>query len=83
MKKILVIGSTVADVIINVDKLPAMGVSAHALSQKINLGGCAYNVSDVIRNFNLPAFFTCRHRYLRRLFKERTCQNRYGAYNFR
>lgn len=54
MKKILVIGSTVADVIINVDKLPAMGVSAHALSQKINLGGCAYNVSDVIRNFNLP-----------------------------
>lgn len=52
-KKVLVIGSTVADVILNVDVLPKTAQDVHILSQRISLGGCAYNVSDVIRHLGV------------------------------
>ena len=55
MKKVLVIGSAVADVIIRLeDHLPVTGEDVHVLSQKMQLGGCAYNVSDMIRHFKVP-----------------------------
>ena len=55
MKKVLVIGSAVADVIIRLeDHLPVTGEDVHVLSQKMQLGGCAYNVSDMIRHFGVP-----------------------------
>lgn len=55
MKKILVIGSTVVDVIVNlVNHLPKTGEDVHIRSQHMSLGGCAYNVSDSIRHFGVP-----------------------------
>ena len=54
MKKILVIGSTVVDMIINVDKLPTTKGDIHIKSQTASMGGCAYNVSDTIRNYEVP-----------------------------
>ena len=54
MKKILVIGSTVADIIINVDYLPTTAQDVHLKSQSMSLGGCAHNVSDMIRHFGAP-----------------------------
>ena len=54
MKKILVIGSTVVDVIINMDRLPTTKVSVNIYNQEASMGGCAYNVSDTIRNFGTP-----------------------------
>lgn len=54
MKKVLVIGSTVADIIINVDYLPTTAEDVHIKSQVMSLGGCAYNVSDMIRHFDVP-----------------------------
>lgn len=48
------IGSTVADVIISVEKLPKTGEDMHVNSQSMSLGGCAYNVSDAIRHFQVP-----------------------------
>ncbi len=54
MKKILVIGSTVVDMVINVDKLPTSKADIHIRSQRASMGGCAYNVSDTIRNFGTP-----------------------------
>lgn len=55
MKKILIIGSTVVDVIINLEEyLPKTGQDVHVRSQKMSLGGCAYNVSDSIRHFQVP-----------------------------
>ncbi|MDO4647964.1 MAG: PfkB family carbohydrate kinase [Eubacteriales bacterium] len=55
MKKVLVIGSTVVDVIVNlVDHLPRTGEDVHVKSQHMSLGGCAYNVSDSIRHFEVP-----------------------------
>ena len=54
MKRILVIGSTVVDMIINVDHLPTTKADIHISSQTASMGGCAYNVSDTIRNFGTP-----------------------------
>lgn len=55
MKKILVIGSTVVDIIINLENhLPKTGEDVHIISQKMSLGGCAFNVSDSIRHFQVP-----------------------------
>lgn len=54
MKKILVIGSTVADIIINLDRLPKTAEDVHIKSQSMSLGGCAHNVADMIRHFDVP-----------------------------
>ncbi len=55
-KKILVIGSAVADVIINLeDRLPRTGQDVHVRSQEMRMGGCAYNTFDMIRHFRVPA----------------------------
>ena len=55
MKKALIIGSTVVDVIVNlVDSLPTTGEDVHVRSQHMSLGGCAYNVSDSVRHFQVP-----------------------------
>lgn len=54
MKKILVIGSTVVDMIINVDKLPTTKGDIHIKGQKASMGGCAYNVADTISNYGVP-----------------------------
>lgn len=54
MQKTLFIGSTCADVIINVPFLPAPGKDENILSQKLSAGGCAFNVSSIVRQFGLP-----------------------------
>lgn len=54
MKKILVIGSTVADVVVNLDVLPKTAEDVHIKSQRVVLGGCAHNVSDMIGHFGVP-----------------------------
>ena len=45
MKKILVIGSTVADIIIELDRLPVTAEDVHVKTQSMSLGGCAHNVA--------------------------------------
>lgn len=54
MKQVLVIGSTVTDIILHVDHLPKTGEDVHVIRQTMSLGGCAYNVSDMIRHFQVP-----------------------------
>ncbi|MCD7868336.1 MAG: PfkB family carbohydrate kinase, partial [Clostridiales bacterium] len=55
MKKILVIGSTVTDIIVELaDRLPRTGEDVHVKNQRMSLGGCAYNVSDSIRHLGVP-----------------------------
>lgn len=44
MKQLLMIGSTVADVVIRTPRLPRRGDDVNILAQQISLGGCAYNV---------------------------------------
>lgn len=54
MKQILVIGSTVVDVIVNLPHLPVTGEDVHVTKQILSLGGCAYNVFHIIRHFKIP-----------------------------
>lgn len=54
MKNVLVIGSTVVDVIISLSHLPKTGEDVNIYGQTMSLGGCSYNVSDTIRHFGVP-----------------------------
>ncbi len=54
MKKVLVIGSAVVDVVLRLEHLPVKGEDVHVLDQHMQMGGCAYNVSDMIRHFQVP-----------------------------
>jgi len=54
MKKTLVLGSTVVDVIVGVDRLPRTGEDANTTSHRLQLGGCAWNVSDILRHTGTP-----------------------------
>lgn len=55
MKKTLVIGSTVADVIVRVNHLPRTGEDLAIDEQTLSLGGCAYNVYHALSLFGSPA----------------------------
>lgn len=48
MKSVLVIGSTCVDVIIRVDHLPKTEENLHPESQRFTIGGCAYNVANIL-----------------------------------
>ncbi len=57
MKKCLVIGSTVCDIIIYVDRLPTSQGDVHIKEQMMSLGGCAYNVVSVLHHLKIPYTF--------------------------
>lgn len=52
--KVLVIGSSVCDVIININQLPKQGDDENIICQSLQIGGCAYNVASVLQYFNVP-----------------------------
>lgn len=54
MKKTLFFGSTVVDVIIYVDELPSSGEDCNVISQKMQIGGCAFNASEMSRHLLTP-----------------------------
>ena len=54
MKKLLVIGSTVVDVIIRVDHLPSTAEDVNVSGQQMAMGGCAYNASEILRHSGVP-----------------------------
>ena len=51
--KTLVIGNVYVDVIINLDELPKTGDDIICKKQIISVGGCAYNVATILKNFNI------------------------------
>ena len=54
MKQALIIGSTVADVTVRLPHLPVTGEDVIVESQSMSLGGCAYNVSEILRQSGVP-----------------------------
>ena len=54
MKPALIIGSTVADITVCIPRLPQTGQDINISSQSMSLGGCAFNVSEMLRHFGLP-----------------------------
>ncbi|MBF0780429.1 MULTISPECIES: carbohydrate kinase family protein [unclassified Granulicatella] len=57
MGKCLVIGSTVCDVMMYIDKLPQTQQDIHLHKQKISVGGCAYNVVSILHHLNVDYTF--------------------------
>lgn len=57
MGKCLVIGSTVCDVMIYVDKLPGRQGDAHINKQVMSLGGCAFNVVNMLHHLGVDYDF--------------------------
>lgn len=56
-KNVLVIGSTCVDVIIRVDHLPRTEENLHPESQRFAIGGCAYNVANILGRAGAPTTF--------------------------
>ena len=52
MKKLLFIGSTVVDVIINIDHLPRTCEDVNVYGQELAMGGCAFNAYSMARRFS-------------------------------
>ena len=52
MKKLLFIGSTVVDVIINIDHLPRTCEDVNVYGQELAMGGCAFNAYSMARRFH-------------------------------
>lgn len=53
MARILVIGSTVCDVMVSVDRLPQRQGDVHIKEQRFSLGGCAFNVAHLLHQLGL------------------------------
>lgn len=54
MKRTLVIGSTCLDVTLAVPVYPFVGGDVNIKRTSRSLGGCAHNVSDILRKFSIP-----------------------------
>lgn len=57
MKNALIIGSTCVDVIIRIDHLPKTEEDLHPESQRFSVGGCAYNVANILQRARVPLTF--------------------------
>lgn len=53
MKQVLVIGSTAVDVILKIPHLPKEKEDIHILEQHMAIGGCAYNVANILHHFQV------------------------------
>ena len=62
MTAALIIGSTVCDVMIYLDRLPSREGDAHIDHQQWSVGGCAFNVVNILHFFvaTLPVCFASR-----------------------
>lgn len=54
MKQTLVIGSCCVDVTLNIPSMPNPGMDENITTQKMTVGGCAFNVANILRQFKLP-----------------------------
>lgn len=54
MKKNLIIGAAMLDIVMQIERLPRTGEDVYAKSQEMKVGGCAYNVADIQKHFQVP-----------------------------
>ena len=59
MSKILVVGSTTVDIVLEVDHLPAREEDVLIQDRSMALGGCAFNVASVLRGLGEPHELFC------------------------
>ena len=51
--KTLVLGAAIVDIIMKIPKLPKGGEDVLCTERKVTVGGCAYNVANILRGFNV------------------------------
>ena len=51
--KTLVLGAAIVDIIMKIPRLPKSGEDILCTERKLTIGGCAYNVSNILRSFNV------------------------------
>lgn len=51
--KILLVGGAIVDIMLKIDSLPKKGGNIYALPQKTVVGGCAINIANVLKQFNV------------------------------
>lgn len=54
LKRILILGSAVIDVIVTIDRLPLAGEDIPGLQKGMLVGGCAFNVSKILDGLQIP-----------------------------
>lgn len=54
MKKCMVIGAAMLDIVVKMERLPRSGEDMYMDSQEMTVGGCAYNVADILKHFEVP-----------------------------
>lgn len=54
LKRILILGSAVIDVIVTIDRLPLAGEDIPGLQKGMLVGGCAFNVSKILDDLQIP-----------------------------
>ena len=54
LKRILILGSAVIDVIVTIDRLPLAGKDIPGLQKGMLVGGCAFNVSKILDGLQIP-----------------------------
>ena len=52
-KGCLVIGAAMLDIIMEIDRLSKSGEDIYARTQNMTVGGCAYNVADIMKHFQV------------------------------
>lgn len=51
--KTLILGAAIVDIIMNIPILPRSGEDILCTEKKLTVGGCAYNVANILRGFNI------------------------------
>ena len=57
MKKVLMIGSTVCDIVLNIDHLPSRQEDVHPEKMSTRIGGCAFNAAHALAHLGVPYTF--------------------------
>ncbi len=57
MKKVLMIGSTVCDIVLNLDHLPSRQEDVHPEKMITRIGGCAFNAAHALAHLDVPYTF--------------------------
>ena len=52
-KGCIVIGAAMLDIVMEIDQIPKSGTDVYAKGQSMMVGGCAYNVADILKHFGV------------------------------
>ena len=52
-KGCIVIGAAMLDIVMEIDRIPKSGTDVYAKGQSMMVGGCAYNVADILKHFGV------------------------------